>query len=86
VEWFFAESGFELPDDISDKEYKKKLDSIPPLNDLIKKYGKDIPKEEQYFLKEFLLWGLVEFKKLNKYRYTTGIQFKDLYGSYISGL
>jgi magnesium chelatase subunit I len=86
VEWFFAESGFELPDDISDEEYKKKLDSIPPLNDLIKKYGKDIPKEEQYFLKEFLLWGLVEFKKLNKYRYTTGIQFKDLYGSYISGL
>ncbi|MCM4158742.1 magnesium chelatase [Antarcticibacterium flavum] len=86
VEWFFAESGFELPDDVKDKEYKQKLDSVPPLNKLIEKYQKDIPKEDQYFLKEFLLWGLVEYKKLNKYRYTTGIQFKDLYGSYISGL
>ncbi|HSP41043.1 MAG TPA: AAA family ATPase [Gillisia sp.] len=86
VEWFFAESGFELPDDISDKEYKQKLDSIPPLNDLIKKYQSDIPEEEKYFLKEFLLWGLVENKKLNKQRYSTGIQFNDLYGSYISGL
>lgn len=86
VEWFFSESGFELPDDISDAEYKEKLNSIPPLNDLIKKYQPDTPEEDKYFLKEFLLWGLVEFKKLNKYRYTEGIQFKDLYGSYISGL
>lgn len=86
VEWFFAESGFELPDDISDKEYKAKLDSIPPLNDLVKKYQPDLPEDERYFLKEFLLWGLVEYKKLNKQRYSTGIQFNDLYGSYISGL
>ena len=86
VEWFFAESGFELPDDISDKEYKDKLNSIPPLNDLIKKFQPDFPEEEKYFLKEFLLWGLVEYQKLNKQRYSTGIQFNDLYGSYISGL
>jgi magnesium chelatase subunit I len=37
-------------------------------------------------MKEFLLWGLVEFKKLNKYRFAEGVQFKDIYGSYISGL
>ncbi|MFN4764378.1 magnesium chelatase [Gillisia sp. Q332] len=86
VEWFFAESGFEILDDLTEKEYKKKLDSVPPLNDLIKKYQSDISKEDSYFLKEFLLWGLVEYKKLNKYRSAEGIQFKDLYGSYISGL
>ena len=86
VEWFFAESGFELLDDISDKEYKAKLDSIPPLNKLVEKYQSDFPKKDSYFLKEFLLWGLVEFKKLNKYRFTEGVQFKDLYGSYISDL
>lgn len=86
VEWFFAESGFELLDDISDKEYREKLDSIPPLNELIRKYQHDFPEDDKYFLKEFLLWGLVEFQKLNKYRLTTGMRFKDLYGSYISGL
>ncbi len=86
VEWFFAESGFELLDDLTDAEYKERLDSVPPLNELIKKYQPEISDEDKYFLKEFLLWGLVEFKKLNKYRFSEGIQFKDLYGSYISGL
>ncbi|MFO8146415.1 MAG: magnesium chelatase [Bacteroidota bacterium] len=86
VEWFFAESGFEILDDLTEEEYKKKLDSVPPLNDLIKKYQSDISTEDSYFLKEFLLWGLVEYKKLNKYRSAEGVQFKDLYGSYISGL
>ncbi|MDT0644566.1 magnesium chelatase [Zunongwangia sp. F363] len=86
VEWFFEQSGFELPDDLSDKEYKEKLDSIKPLNDLIKKYQPELGKEESYFYKEFLLWGLVEYKKLSKHRFSQGVQFKDLYGSYISGL
>jgi len=73
VNWFFEESGFELLDDI-------------PLNDLILKYQSDIQQNERYFIMEFLLWGLVEFKKLSKYRLSEGFRFNDLYGSYISGL
>ena len=86
VEWFFEGSGFELPDDLTEKEYREKLDSIKPLNDLIKEYQPDVKKEDQYFIKEFLLWALVEYKKLSKKRYSKGLQFKDLYGSYISDL
>ena len=86
IDWFFEESNFELLDDISDVEYKKQLDAIKPLNDLIQKHQKEVNPKDVYFLKEFLLWGLVEFKKLSKYRLTEGFRFKDLYGSYISGL
>lgn len=86
VEWFFEQSGFEIPDDMSDKEYKEKLDSIEPLNELVSKYQSEAEEKDLYFLKEFLLWGLVEYKKLSKHRYSKGVQFKDLYGSYISGL
>ncbi len=43
-------------------------------------------KEDKYFLKEFVLWGLVEYKKLNKFALLKGLQFKDIYGSYIEGL
>lgn len=86
ISWFFEESGFELLDDVSEKEYTSKLDSITPLNNLIKKYQSDLTKEESYFMKEFLLWGLVEYKKLSKHRLSEGFHFKDLYGSYISGL
>ena len=86
VTWFFEQSGFELLDEISDKEYKDKLDSIKPLQDLIKKFHPDVSEQDRYFLMEFTLWGLVEFKKLSKYRLSEGFSFKDLYGSYISGL
>ncbi|MCP9199922.1 magnesium chelatase [Gramella sp. GC03-9] len=86
VEWFFDGSGFELPDDLPDKEYREKLDSVEPLDKLIDKYQPDTPKEDRYFMKEFLLWALVEHKKLSKHRFAKGMQFKDLYGSYISGL
>lgn len=86
LEWFFSESGFELLDDAHDSEYQKQLDAVTPLNDIINKYQADIPKEDIYFFKEFLLWGLVEFNKLSKDRIAVGFQFKDLYGSYISKL
>ncbi|MGB7785665.1 MAG: magnesium chelatase [Salinimicrobium sp.] len=86
VEWFFSESGFELLDETKDDEYKKALDSIPALDRLIDKYQPETPEKDRFFLKEFILWGLVEYKKLNKYRFAQGVQFKDIYGSYISGL
>ena len=86
LEWFFAESGFALSDDSSDEEYRTILDSIAPLGVLIKKYQPQLEKEDAYFMKEFILWGLVEYDKLSKDRFSEGYQFKDLYGSYISKL
>ncbi len=86
VNWFFDGEGFDLLDDDSDADYKTKLDSVGPLNHLIKEYQPSISKEDSYFMKELLLWGLVAHKKLSKHRFTKGIQFKDLYGSYIRGL
>ncbi|MDX1543331.1 MAG: magnesium chelatase, partial [Christiangramia sp.] len=86
VEWFFEGSGFELPDDLPETEYMGKLDSIEPLNKLMEKYQSDTDEKDKYFMKEFLLWALVEYKKLSKHRFSKGLQFKDLYGSYISGL
>ena len=87
VSWFFNQKeGFELLDDINDKEYKKMLDAILPLDDLLKEYQPDIEKEDIYFEKEFVLWALVEFKLLSKFRFAEGTQFKDPYGSFISGI
>ena len=86
LEWFFTETGFELLDDASDEEYKKQLDAVKPLEDLIQKYQPQIALEDKYFFKEFVLWGLVEYDKLSKDRVEVGYQFKDLYGSYISKL
>jgi magnesium chelatase subunit I len=86
LEWFFAETGFELLDDATDEVYKKQLDTIQPLEDLIQKYQPNFPTQDNYFLKELVLWGLVEFNKLSKERFNEGYQFKDLYSSFITKL
>jgi magnesium chelatase subunit I len=79
IEWFENEPGLELLDDATDVDYKKELDSIKPLNELIKKYQPETSKEDAYFLKEFVLWALVEYKKLSKDRFVEGFQFSDLF-------
>lgn len=84
--WFFEQSGFELEDNLGEGEYRKLIDSISPLEDLIEKYQPTLKEEDRYFVKEFILWALVEYKKLSKYKLSTGMRFNDLYGSYISGL
>ena len=79
IEWFANEPGLELLDDATDEDYKKELDSIKPLKELVKKYQPDTSKEDTYFLKEFVLWALVEYKKLSKDRFVEGFQFSDLF-------
>ncbi|GGI57967.1 sigma 54-interacting transcriptional regulator [Winogradskyella haliclonae] len=86
ISWFFNGEGFELLDTMNDEQYKSKLDEIKPLDALLADYQPDIEKEDVYFEKEFILWGLAQFKKLSKYRYSEGLKFQDPYGSYISGL
>ncbi|WP_179008182.1 magnesium chelatase [Winogradskyella forsetii] len=86
ISWFFNGDGFELLDSFDDKTYKSKLDEVKPLDTLITDYQPEIDPKDVYFEKEFILWGLTQFNKLSKYRYDEGLQFKDPYGSYISGL
>ena len=87
VSWFFNQKeGFELLDELRDKEYKNMLNAISPLDDLLGKYQPKLSKQDSYFVKEFVLWALVEFKLLSKQRFTEGIQFKDPYGSFINGI
>ena len=86
VTWFFNESKFEILNGISEKEYQKKLLSIEPLNKLLKEYHPEALKEDIYFLNEFVLWGLVQFKKLSKVEYSEGIEIQDPYGDYIKNI
>ncbi len=84
VDWFLTQEGIELLDEATDEDYKSELDKLKPLDDLIKKYQPNYETQDRDFLKEFVLWGLVENKKLSKNRFTEGYQFSDLFGNYIS--
>jgi magnesium chelatase subunit I len=86
IAWFFEESGFELLDSLSDEEYKAQLNRISPLETLINEHLPNVSEADKPFFKEFVLWALVEYKKLSKYNLSNGVRFKDVYGGYISGL
>jgi magnesium chelatase subunit I len=86
ITWFFNESKFEILNGISEKQYQKKLLSIEPLNKLLKEYHPEALKEDIYFLNEFVLWGLVQFKKLSKVEYSEGVEIQDPYGDYIKNI
>jgi magnesium chelatase subunit I len=86
LEWFFQASNFELSDEATNSIYNSTLDLIEPLDDLIKVYQPKVAKEDINFLKEFILWALVELKQLSKKRTENGMVFNDMYDSYIKGL
>ncbi|AOW19794.1 AAA family ATPase [Urechidicola croceus] len=86
LNWFFEESSFELMDDGSEIEYANALNKITPLENLINDYVPKTSKNDKLFMKEFVLWALVEYKKLNKQRISKGFEFKDLYGAFLSDL
>jgi magnesium chelatase subunit I len=78
MEAIFSEGGIVIYDESTEAEYKNTLDNIKPLEDLVKKYQTDVPSNDRYFLKDFVLWALAEHHKLGKDRLTDGFQFKDL--------
>lgn len=57
-----------------------------PLESILQKFQPEFAKEDKNFLKEFLLWGLVEHEKLSKNRFKKGYQYKDLYSNFLSKL
>lgn len=77
VQWFMEHSDFELPNDASDKDYAAELNKITPMNAVLKTHVPEIDKSEHIFLKELLLWGLVEYKQLSKRKLEEGISFED---------
>lgn len=77
VQWFMEENDFELTNDSKDKEYAKQLDKIKPMDEVLKQYINTVDKNERTFLKELILWGLVEYKQLTKRKFEAGISFED---------
>lgn len=77
VQWFLEAHDFELTPDASDAVYKDELNKIEPLAAILQQYTPDAPENEQVFLKELILWALVEYKQLSKRKLEEGIRFDD---------
>ena len=74
-----SEGGIVLYDESSNKEYAEALNKVGALDELLAKYQEACLPEDRLFLKEFLLWALVEHQKLGKERLDNGFDFGDLF-------
>jgi len=77
VSWFMENSSFSLSCDLTEKEYAKILNAVKPLEDIVEMYQALASPADKLFFKEFLLWGLVEYNKLDKQEDKGGFQFED---------
>ena len=85
VDWFFEADEVHLSQDADDATYFAQLDAIEPLEKLIQKYQPRIQNEDKHFLKESVLWGLVESKKLSKSAAESGVSYCDRFSDYMKG-
>ncbi|MBL7799607.1 MAG: magnesium chelatase [Chitinophagales bacterium] len=85
LDWFSENNVVDIMINDDNATYCKILDSIPALEDLVTQYIPHLSKNEKYVMKEFVLHGLAEHSQLGKATLEKGVQFKDLFGSMLSG-
>ena len=83
IDWFGSGKTLDMHFNWSDKEYRKELNSITPLKQLVVAYQADADTDAQYFLMEMVLWALAEHSRLNKEKLEEGFNFADLFSSYL---
>jgi magnesium chelatase subunit I len=81
IEWF-TENDLELYVDDTAVEYRKKIDTIKGIHEVVKKYMGKLPDNEKYIAAELLLFGLSEFSQISKNVIDSSVLFKDLFGMY----
>jgi magnesium chelatase subunit I len=67
-----------------DKAYKKGLELIPGLVDIVNTFTPKLSKAEKLVMMEFVLFGLAEHSLIGKNNLERGVQFKDILGSMFS--
>ncbi|SIT92246.1 sigma 54-interacting transcriptional regulator [Pontibacter indicus] len=78
TDWFGDGNTVDILNDATASDYKKALQAIPGLSELVEKFRSDAKGDEKLFMMEFALHGLAEHSQLSKNRLSTGLQFKDL--------
>lgn len=81
INWFSDANTVLLDDNLPFEEYKKNLNSVTGLKELVKKLHPSLTTNQQLLLMEFVLHGLAEFSQLNKGFLDNGFAFSDMFNS-----
>ena len=81
INWFGDGNNLAVIDQLPQQEYKKALNSVTGLKNLVKKFHPRLAENQELLLMEFVLHGLSEFSQLNKGFLDNGFAFSDMFNS-----
>jgi len=85
LDWFAEGNTLDLPDHITEKEYKKRLDSVDGLDSFIKKL-KNLEDDDLYPIKDFVIEALHQNSMLGKDDLDNQRSYSDMLGSMLGGM
>ena len=85
LDWFANGNTLELPDSLSDSDYKERLDGATGLSDVVKK-GVNIEDENLYPVKDFIVEALHQNSMLGKDDLDEERSYSDMLGSMLGGM
>ncbi|RMG61936.1 MAG: magnesium chelatase [Calditrichaeota bacterium] len=84
VDWFGRGNTLDILNDIPTADYRRALEQVPGLAELVQRYQPEADPATRYFFMEFVLHGLAEYSFLSKHLLDSGLQFRDLLSSMLS--
>lgn len=86
TDWFANGNEINLPDVISTKDYKKELEKVSGLKELVKKHIKDVDKDELYGWMDLVLEAMHQNSLLSKQDIDEQALYTDMLGSMFSSI
>lgn len=83
IDWF-GNNRLDLLNNLSESEYRKSLNEVGELKNLIKTKFPALPEEGTYLMMEYLLHGMAEYSYLSKESLEKSFKFGDLLSSMFS--
>lgn len=81
IEWFAEGNQFDMIDNLTNKEYKEKLKSIPGLEKIVNSKLSKADENTKLFLMEMTLHALAEYSLISKNYLDKGYEFKDMFNT-----
>lgn len=85
LDWFAKGNTLDIPDLLSTKEYKDRLDNVTGLHDIVKKFAKN-SSDDEYALMDLVIEALHQNSKLGKEDADVTRTYSDMLGSMLGGM
>jgi magnesium chelatase subunit I len=84
INWFAEGNVLDIMLQETEGQYRKSLEQIPGLKDVVETYAGKLPRNEKLVMMEFVIFALAEHSLIGKNYLARGVRFNDILGSMLS--